>query len=94
MFCAATGELIGVKYLFSQTGKVLEDIPDDPDVLVVEEEREEEEEEDDDDNNDWEQEVDYGAFHELLFGKDDNWEQEEGDDGGFQELLFGTDFLV
>lgn len=31
-FCCVTGELIGVEYLFRQTGKVLEDVSLDPDV--------------------------------------------------------------
>lgn len=63
MFCAATGELIVVNYLFSQTGKVLEDIADDPDVPdipEVEEEEEDDQEGDDDDDDD-------GGFQELLF---------------------------
>ncbi|XP_031731676.1 uncharacterized protein LOC116399006 isoform X2 [Anarrhichthys ocellatus] len=58
-----TGELIGVNYLFSQTGRVLQELPDDPDVPEGEAEEEE-----DNDNDFVEQEegVDEG-FQEFLF---------------------------
>ncbi|XP_068566861.1 uncharacterized protein [Cebidichthys violaceus] len=59
-----TGELIGVNYLFSQTGRVLQELPDDPDV--PEEEAEEEEEDDDEDFVEQEEGVDEG-FQEFLF---------------------------
>ncbi|KAK9518579.1 hypothetical protein VZT92_023881 [Zoarces viviparus] len=58
-----TGELIGVNYLFSQTGQVLQELPDDPDVS---EGQAEEEEDGDDDNADLEEGADE-RFQELLF---------------------------
>ncbi|XP_034395653.1 uncharacterized protein LOC117735246 [Cyclopterus lumpus] len=59
-----TGELIGVNYLFSQTGRVLQELPDNPDV--PEEETEEEEEED---FRDQVERVDEG-FREFMFDTD------------------------
>jgi len=53
VFCAATGELIGVNYLYSQTGRALQEIQEDPDVPEEETEEEEEEEEEDEDNDYW-----------------------------------------
>lgn len=43
-FCSS-GELIGISYLYSQTGRTLQDFPDEPDVTPTAEEELEEEEE-------------------------------------------------
>ncbi|XP_075961960.1 uncharacterized protein LOC142965107 isoform X2 [Anarhichas minor] len=66
-----TGELIGVNYLFSQTGRVLQELPDDPEVPEgeAEEEEDDDNDDDDDDDNDFveqEEGVDEG-FQEFLF---------------------------
>ncbi|XP_068581262.1 uncharacterized protein [Cebidichthys violaceus] len=58
-----TGELIGVNYLFSQTGRLLQELPDDPDVPEEEENTMEQEEED---TVEQEERVDEG-FQKFLF---------------------------
>ena len=65
--CRHTGESIGVEYLFAQTGRVLEDMEDDPEVLQEEEEEEEPEAEGEEDE---EGEGDEGHFQEYLYEMD------------------------